>query len=64
MSRRGDHYSRAMREYGVTRKDLERFDRNLDDQIVRRKQEGKYLTFKNAGELRHSLEKSHRAGLK
>ncbi len=53
-----DHYAYAMREYGVTRQELERFDQAVDQLIAVKERKGKFLKFKSAAELKESLEKA------
>jgi hypothetical protein len=53
-----DDYSYAIRQYGVTREELERFDQALDEKIAREGKQGGYLKFASAAALKEALEKA------
>ena len=53
-----DDYSYAMSEYGVTREEMQRFDKRLDKQIRLRERDGKYITVTSRKQLEKLLEQS------
>jgi antitoxin (DNA-binding transcriptional repressor) of toxin-antitoxin stability system len=52
-----DDYSYAMREYGVTRKELDQFGKTVDEHIARERRDGKPIKM-TAGQLRNQIDEA------